>query len=213
MSGGSTSTAATWLAKQRLYRRIARRLGVGPKTELRLDELPLGTVGRGTYGGLITHYFRVNGGLSIGRYCSFAADTHVLLGGNHRHDWVTTYPFPAQYPNDVAWRIDFAATRGDVVIGNDVWLGRGATIMSGVTVGDGAVIGAGAIVSRDVPPYALVVGNPGTVARLRFSDAQVARLVDIAWWNWDEPRIFKAMPSLLSGDIDAFIAGVDEGRL
>ena len=193
-----------------MFSRLKRRLRGQRENELHLRELPDGTVGRGTYGDRTIHRFRVNGGLSIGNYCSFADDTHILLGGNHRHDWVTTYPFPARYRDRVGWVEGFATTRGDTVIGSDVWVGRGATILSGVKVGHGAVIGAYALVARDVPPYAIVTGNPARFIRSRFSEDQVRRLLAIAWWDWPEDAVLAAVPRLLSGDIEAFIAWAEQ---
>lgn len=185
----------------------------GPKLAVPLEEMPAGTIGRGTYGGSVSvHHFTVNGGLKVGAYCSFAAEVEILLGGNHRHDWVTTYPFPnrdARY----AHLPPSAATRGDIVIGNDVWVGRGAMILSGVKIGDGAVIAARAVISRDVEPYAIVGGNPAKHIRFRFSPEQIAALQRIAWWDWPEPRVDRAVPMLLQGDIDAFIRAVDAGEL
>ena len=86
-------------------------------------------------------------------------------------------------------RWDKIAQLGAVRIGNDVWIGQAAQIMSGVRVGDGAIVGAGAIVTRDVPPYAVVAGNPARLIRYRFDDATIAKLVSTAWWDWDEARL------------------------
>ncbi len=178
-----------------------------------LEEMPAGTIGRATYGGGVSvHNFPVNGGLRVGAYCSFAAEVEILLGGNHRHDWVTTYPFPNRDAR-FAHLPPSAATRGDIVIGNDVWVGRGATILSGVTIGDGAVIAARAVVARDVEPYAIVGGNPAKFIRFRFSPEQIAALQRIAWWAWNEERIDRAVPMLLQGDIGAFIAAVEAGEI
>ena len=185
----------------------------GPRMQVPLEDMPAGTIGRGTYGGGVTvHHFTVNGGLRVGAYCSFAAEVEILLGGNHRHDWVTTYPFPNRDAR-FAHLPPSAATRGDIIIGNDVWVGRGATILSGVTIGDGAVIAARAVVARDVEPYAIVGGNPAKHIRFRFSPEQIAALQRIAWWDWPEARVDRAVPMLLQGDIDAFVRAVDTGEL
>lgn len=101
--------------------------------------------------------------------------------------------------------LDINATKGDVVIGNDVWIGYGATIMSGVSIGDGAVIGARSVVTKDVPPYAIVAGNPGVVVKHRFDEQTVVDLLQIAWWDWSRPLVEARLPLLLSGDIRAFI--------
>lgn len=104
-------------------------------------------------------------------------------------------------------------SRGDIIIGNDVWTGFECLIMSGVTVGDGAVIGARSVVTHDVPPYTIVAGSPARVIRRRFDEAIITRLLEIAWWGWDEASVEAAVPFLQSGDIDGFIAEVDAGRL
>ena len=96
-------------------------------------------------------------------------------------------------------------TKGDVKIGNDVWIGKEAIILSGVNIGDGAVIGARSLVSRDVQPYAIVGGNPAREIRKRFNDQTIQELLEIRWWEWEPNRIEKALPILLSNNIDKFI--------
>jgi len=142
--------------------------------------------------------------LRIGNYCSLAAGVKIFLGGNHRVDWVSTFPFSDSWPAARGIR-GHPATRGDVEIGHDVWIGHGAVILSGVRIGNGAVVGACAVVARDIPPYAIAVGNPARIIRRRFSDAQIQMLERIAWWNWPEDRIAGFMPLILSGDVDAFV--------
>ena len=90
-------------------------------------------------------------------------------------------------------------SRGDTTIGNDVWIGRDAMIMPGVTVGDGAIIGARAVVAADVPPYAIVVGNPARLIRRRFSDEEIAQLLRIAWWNWPIEMITEHLRTIWAG--------------
>ena len=145
--------------------------------------------------------------LHIGRFCSIANDVTIMLGGNHRTDWVTTYPFNVlSNPFPTASSITgHPATKGDVWIGNDVWIGLGATILSGVHSGDGAVIGAHAVVTKDVAPYAIVVGNPGRMIKKRFDEETISALLEIAWWNWDEKRVNDATPLLCSSNIQTFI--------
>ncbi|MCC1498218.1 CatB-related O-acetyltransferase [Alcanivorax sp. 1008] len=84
---------------------------------------------------------------------------------------------------------DAEISRGPIVIGNDVWIGAGSKILSGVRVGDGAIIGAGTIVTRDVPAFSVVGGNPGRVLRARFSPEVTDRLQSSEWWNWSEERL------------------------
>jgi len=146
------------------------------------------------------------GRLTIGAFCSMAPDATFMLGGNHRPDCVSTFPFRIRLNLSNAQEDGSAASKGNIVVGNDVWIGSGAVILSGVTIGDGAVIGAHAVVATDVRPYAIVVGNPAREARRRFTDAQVAALLEIAWWNWPMEKILAHVPQLCSPAIDAFIA-------
>ncbi|WP_344824120.1 CatB-related O-acetyltransferase [Rurimicrobium arvi] len=109
----------------------------------------------------------------------------IFLGGNHRVDWVSTYPFPALpgfFP-EAAEITGHPSTKGDVVIGNDVWIGYAAIILSGVTIGDGAVIGAGSVVSKNVGPYEIWAGNPAVCIKKRFPEEIIARLLTEKWWD------------------------------
>jgi serine acetyltransferase len=91
-----------------------------------------------------------------------------------------------------------------VTLGHDVWIGHGAMVLPGVSVGTGAAVGAGTIVTKDVPPFAVVVGNPGRVLRYQFSDSIIADLVRIAWWNWPHERIDMAMQDFRILGAEAF---------
>lgn len=164
-------------------------------------------VGDHSYGNPSVMWWGEDAKLTIGKYCSIADNVSMFLGGNHRADWVTTYPFSALaalWP-EAAGITGHPGTNGNVVIGNDVWLASGCTILSGVTVCDGAVIGARAVVAKDVPPYAIVAGNPAEIVRYRFDPQTIERLLRIRWWDWPESRIRAAMPMLLSPDIGAFL--------
>ncbi|MDF3626214.1 CatB-related O-acetyltransferase [Brytella acorum] len=146
-------------------------------------------------------------GLSIGDYCSIGPNVTIILG-NHRIDLVTTYPFKtlAHFWPTAAEGQDDHASKGDVTIGSDVWIGANATIMSGVTIGDGAVVAANALVTKAVPPYAVVGGNPARVIRYRFPEAIISRLLALAWWNWPEDVLAQRLPHLVSNDIEGFLA-------
>ncbi|TDQ34754.1 CatB-related O-acetyltransferase [Thiopseudomonas denitrificans] len=159
--------------------------------------------GYGSYGLPIVHDWNEGSRLQIGRFCSIAEDVHIFLGGHHRADWVSTFPFPAFYPRHAGIE-NYAVSRGDVVIGNDVWLCTGAKILSGVKVGDGAIIGAYAVVTKDVEPYSVVAGNPARLVRHRFSQIECDKLQEIGWWNWDAARIEQAIPLLCSDDLGRF---------
>lgn len=119
----------------------------------------------------------------IGRYCSIADRVIICTGGQHRLDTVSTFPFDAQLFPGRSTNRSYLTTAATTV-GNDVWIGSGAMILNGASVSDGAVIAAGSVVMSDVPPYAIVAGNPGTVLRYRFSKPTVERLLRLKWWDW-----------------------------
>lgn len=169
------------------------------------------SVGDHSYGRPKVRFPETGARLVIGRFCSIADKVEIFLGGNHRTDWATTFPFaafPESWPGAGALGDGYHSTRGDVTIGSDVWLASGATIMSGVTIGHGAVVGARAVVSRDVPPYAIVAGNPARLARRRFDEATVAALLETAWWDLPDAEIAPLTPLLSSDDVPALIAAL-----
>ncbi|HQZ84292.1 MAG TPA: CatB-related O-acetyltransferase, partial [Actinomycetota bacterium] len=138
-------------------------------------------IGMYTHGGCFTpHAF--GRGTSIGRYSSIARSAFAATL-NHPMDRKSMHGYFFN-PN-----LGYAADEreySELRIGNDVWLGHNSIIMAGVsTIGDGAVIGAGAVVFKDVPPYAVVVGNPGRVVRYRFSADMIAQLLEEKWWERD----------------------------
>jgi acetyltransferase-like isoleucine patch superfamily enzyme len=151
--------------------------------------------------------------LHVGKFVSIAAYVLIALG-NHRVDTATTYPFVSV---DCVWPSipdePDHSSRGDVTIGNDVWIGLRSFISSGVTVGDGAVIGAHAVVTRDVPPYAIVGGNPARVIRYRFTEQQIASLLAIRWWDWPDATIDRYLPLMMKNDIESFIAAAQAETL
>ncbi len=143
--------------------------------------------------------------LSIGKYCSIAQDVKILLGGEHRYDWLSTYSFPDFMDGlDVA-RDDHRLSKGGVKIGNDVWIGYGATILSGVTIGNGAVIGAQAVVAKNIPDYAIAVGNPARVIKQRFDEETIAHLNSIEWWNWSIEKVRKNADVLMANNLNDLI--------
>jgi acetyltransferase-like isoleucine patch superfamily enzyme len=140
--------------------------------------------------------------VEIGKFCSIADNVKIILGGEHRYDWITTYPFSVL--NGRLNQEDYK-DKGDVVIGSDVWVGYGATILGGVTIGDGAVIGAECVVAKDVPSYSVFVGNPGRVIKKRFWDLYINFLLDFKWWDLPEDKLVKVIPFLESDDISGLI--------
>jgi acetyltransferase-like isoleucine patch superfamily enzyme len=143
--------------------------------------------------------------LRAGRYCSIASGVVI---GPHEHptDWLTTSR-TAYYPQVNGWdelmagrnlpfvranKRPFPESCPVTTLGPDVWIGQGAFVKSGVSIGAGAIIGARATVLKDVPPYAIVVGTPGRVLRLRFPDAIVERLLKLQWWTYSIYDLFEA---------------------
>lgn len=143
--------------------------------------------------------------LIIGSFCSIGSGAAFIMAGNqgHRPEWISTFPFywMAEVPA-FAGAANGYEPAGDTEIGNDVWIGSEAIIMPGIKVGDGAIIGTRALVTRDVEPYAIIGGNPAKTIRKRFDTGQIALLLEMQWWHWDEDTLARAMPLLTSGDVD-----------
>jgi hypothetical protein len=149
--------------------------------------------------------------LIIGNY-SAVGGTH-LLGGQHAIKHVASYPLRIHMGLEGAGQDGNPSVRGDIRIGSDVWVTFGSYVLSGVTIGDGAVVATGAVITKDVPPYAIVGGNPAKLIRYRHSPEQIEALLEIKWWDWPENEIRDAVPYLASEDTDAFIAYVREKRV
>ena len=160
------------------------------------SEDPRIVVGRHTYGSPTLKVWADNDRIEIGAFCSIADDVTILGGGEHNAQWVTTYPLRIAFGMEGAGADGHPATKGATCIGNDVWIGHGALILSGVSVAHGAIIGAGAVVASDVPPYAVVVGNPARVVRKRVPEEVVDELLRIAWWDWEDLRILESVDAL-----------------
>lgn len=147
----------------------------------------------------------------VGRFCSIAPYTIIGMAEHPVATFVATHP--AFYRHAPAYGYDFvdrdhhtelARTR----IGNDVWIGAGACVRTGVTIGDGAVVGAGSVVTRDVPPYAIVVGAPARVVRHRFDEATVDLLTRTRWWDREIEWLREHAEQMR--DVEAFSRLMDE---
>lgn len=144
--------------------------------------------------------------LIIGKFCAIATNVKFIMSGaNHKLDGISTYPFPV-FGNGWEKAMDkliSLPSRGDTIIGNDVWIGYQALIMPGVKIGDGAVIAAKSIVVKDIPPYAIVGGNPARLIKQRFSDAEIQLLLAIKWWDWEIEKITRNIHLIMESDITA----------
>ena len=143
--------------------------------------------------------------IRVGRYCSIAGGVKFFIGGNHRPDWASTFPFRFVLGLPQAGEDGHPASKGPILVGNDVWIGENAVILSGVTIGDGAVVATESVVTRDVRPYAIVAGNPAREVRRRFPDDQVDELLALRWWDWPAAEIREIVPLLNGSPITALI--------
>lgn len=142
--------------------------------------------------------------LRIGRFCQIAHGVRIITASaNHAMGGLSTYPFGVFDPATLEGFRDGFVDLPDSEIGHDVWIGHGALILPGARIGSGAIIGAGAVVVGEVAPYTIVAGNPARVIRRRFSEGDVARLLEIAWWDWEPARIRAAQPALMAADVAA----------
>lgn len=155
----------------------------------------------------------------IGRYCSFGEEVQIGRQ-NHPMTWVSTSPVfylghrtldaGGEYRDAGKWRDSAFTFKGPPTsaritrIGNDVWIGHGAHIAAGVTIGDGAVVGAQAVVTKDVPPYAVVAGNPAVIKKMRVPPNLISPLLRTAWWRFAPWQLSHLDPS----DLAAFVQGV-----
>ena len=159
---------------------------------------------------VLHHYPFIGDKLIIGKFCAIAEGARFIMNGaNHAMSGFSTYPFNIF---GEGWEVGFdPATwqrelRGDTVLGNDVWIGMEAVILPGVTIGDGAIAAAKSVVTHDVPPYAIVAGNPAKVVKRRFDQRTIDRLLKVAWWDWPVDKITRNLNAIRGADIRALEA-------
>ncbi|MGV8144578.1 MAG: CatB-related O-acetyltransferase [Methanothermobacter sp.] len=162
------------------------------------------TIGEFTYGQPTVHMWTDKYKVKIGKFCSFSYNNTIIVDGNHRIDWVSTYPF-GKLIKDIPENPGHPIGKGDIIIGNDVWMGQNALILPGVNIGDGAVIGANSVVTRNVDDYEIVAGNPAKHVKYRFNPQQIDSLKKIRWWDWPIEKIKENINFIESSDIDEFI--------
>lgn len=148
--------------------------------------------------------------LTIGKFCSLA-DVKIVLGSEHRTDWVSTYPFNA-LSTKFRHIKGHPLSRGNITIGNDVWIATGVTILSGVSIGNGAVIGANSLVNKNIPAYSIAAGSPASIIKLRFSNDKVNELEKIKWWDLPLHEIEEYVELLQSSEIDKLIETIKNSK-
>lgn len=155
----------------------------------------------------VTHLYEFIGDkLIIGKFCAIARGIKFIMNGaNHRMCSATTYPFHLmgnEWEKATPTLTDLPI-KGDTIVGNDVWIGENVTVMPGVKIGDGAIVAANSVVTKDVPAYSIVGGNPAKFIRKRFDDDLIEYLLELRWWDWPRKKIFDNLAILCSSDLEA----------
>jgi virginiamycin A acetyltransferase len=155
---------------------------------------------------VLYHFPFIGDKLIIGKFCAIAKDVKFIMNGaNHKTNAFSSYPF---FIFGNGWETSAPKKeelpfKGDTIIGNDVWIGYDVTIMPGVQIGDGAIIASKSVVTKNIPAYSLVAGNPAKIKKMRFDEKTIQQLLDIAWWNWDIQKISKNLEAITNTDISA----------
>lgn len=149
--------------------------------------------------------------LFIGKFCQLAYGTKFILSdANHQMSGFSTYPFfifgqlADGCPEWKDYDLDLPKQE-DTFIGHDVWFGHESIVLPAVKIGDGAIIAARAVVTRDVPPYTIVGGNPAKVIRQRFSDEIIEQLLAVQWWEWSYEKITRNIRAIVGADIQKLL--------
>ena len=174
---------------------------------------PCFTVGAGTYTSELnfTVFYNELGEIPhflLGRFSSLARGITCVTGANHSYKNVSSFPFDTNVVRNLFGDVEpVPNTRPNhyqVIVGHDVWIGMNATILGGVKIGNGAVVGAGSVVTRDVPPYAIVAGNPARIVKYRFDELTIKKFLAVKWWNWSLDKIKANLP--LMTDVEGFLS-------
>lgn len=140
--------------------------------------------------------------LIIGKFVQIAHGVQIITSSaNHQMDGFSTYPFavfgePWSSSYEPQW-----PNKGNTMIGNDVWIGHEAVLMPGITIGDGAIIASRSVVTKEVPPYTIVAGNPTKILRQRFDHHTIKKLLELKWWDWPIDKINKNIKHIVGNDI------------
>lgn len=166
--------------------------------------------GRHTYGNLYNPFgHHAKNPVKIGSFCSIANGVTFLDAGQHHMDIVTTFPLSQTMGFEDLEKTGEPShctqKPQGIIVENDVWIGWNALILQNVTIGNGAIIGAGAIVTKDVPPYAIIGGNPGKIIKYRFDKETIRKLLEIKWWEWDDEKIKKNINLFYNRNIYEFV--------
>ncbi|MBU2706650.1 Vat family streptogramin A O-acetyltransferase [Zooshikella marina] len=154
---------------------------------------------------VLYHFPFIGDKLIIGKFCAIAKDVKFIMNGaNHKISGFSTYPFQifGQGWEKVMPRPGELPFKGDTIIGNDVWIGYDSTIMPGVTIGNGAIIASKSVVTKNVPDYCIVGGNPAQIVKYRFDQTTIDQLLKIAWWNWPADKITQYLTSIVDCNLD-----------
>lgn len=160
--------------------------------------------------------------LEVGKFCSIGPDFKTVLGDHPITKFVSTHPgfcskdtvFPAKYAKENMFEENIYTNEEkgyQVTIGNDVWTGAGVQVLHGVHIGDGAVIATGAVVTKDVEPYAIYGGVPAKKIKMRFSDEEIEKLLEIKWWDKDEKWLYEHVNDM--SDVKVLIEKYEKGEL
>lgn len=150
---------------------------------------------------VLYHFDFIGDKLIIGAFCCIGSGAAFIMNGaNHEVNRLSAFPFSI-FGNAWSDATSHEASRGDTVVGNDVWIGYGAVVLPGRNIGHGAIIGAKSVVTRDVPPYHIVGGNPAQIIRPRFPQRERERLLEVSWWDWPIEKITRNLDAISRADV------------